>query len=115
MSKILIVDDSQFMRGILMDMLAAEGHEIVEAQNGKEALEKFESAKPDLVLLDIIMPEVDGIEVLKKIGQEAKVLVISAVGQEKMVTEAKALGALNFIVKPFENEKVLEIIKAAIS
>jgi two-component system, chemotaxis family, chemotaxis protein CheY len=111
--KILISDDSQFMRGVLKDILATD-HDIVEAQNGKEALEKIESDKPDLVLLDIIMPEVDGIEVLKKIGKQEKVVVISAVGQEKMVEEAKGLGALDYIVKPFDSEKVMETVKKAL-
>lgn len=109
--KILIADDSQFMRGLLKDIISAEGHEIIEAENGKEALDKYEKEKPDLTLLDIIMPEVDGLEVLKKIGKTAKVIVISAVGQEKMVEEAKGFGALDYIVKPFDNKKVLEVIK----
>lgn len=111
MAKILIADDSQFMRTSLKDILKKESHEIIESADGKEAIEKFEADKPDLVLLDIIMPEVDGMEVLKKIGKKAKIIVISAVGQEKMVNEAKELGALDYIVKPFKNEKVLEIVK----
>jgi two-component system, chemotaxis family, chemotaxis protein CheY len=110
--KILIVDDSQFMRGVLKDIVCTEGHECVEAQTGKEALEKYESEKPDLMLLDVIMPEVDGMEVLKQIGKNVKTIVISAVGQEKMVEEAKAMGALDYIVKPFDNKKVTETIKA---
>jgi two-component system, chemotaxis family, chemotaxis protein CheY len=109
--KILIADDSQFMRGVLKDLLSKENFDVIEAENGKIALEKFEQEKPDLVLLDVIMPEVDGIEVLKKIGKQAKVIVISAVGQEKMVEESKNLGALDYIVKPFDNNKVLEVIK----
>lgn len=109
--KILIVDDSMFMRKILKDILSKEGHNIIEAENGAECLAKCDSEKPDLVLLDIIMPEVDGIEVLKKIGKLAKIVVISAVGQEKMVEEAKSLGALDYIVKPFDNEKVIEAVK----
>ena len=112
--KILIADDSLFMRNVLKDIFSKEGHELIEAENGKEALEKYNIAKPDLVLLDIIMPEVDGIEVLKKIGATAKVVVISAVGQEKMVEEAKKLGALDYIVKPFDNAQVLEVVKKAL-
>ncbi|TSC58050.1 MAG: two-component system, chemotaxis family, response regulator CheY [Candidatus Peregrinibacteria bacterium Greene0416_19] len=108
--KILIVDDSSFMRKILKDLLTAKGHTLTEAENGAEALQKFASEKPDLILLDIIMPEVNGIEVLKKIGKQAKIVVISAVGQEKMVEEARQLGALDYIVKPFDNDKVLEVI-----
>lgn len=110
--KILIVDDSKFMRNVLLDILSKGNHDLIEAENGKIALEKYQAEKPDIVLLDIIMPEMDGMEVLKKIGQQAKVIVISAVGQEKMVEEAKSLGALNYIVKPFDNEKVLEVIMA---
>jgi two-component system, chemotaxis family, chemotaxis protein CheY len=108
--KILIVDDSQFMRNVLKDIVSSKGHSSVEASNGNEMLEKLQTEKPDLVLLDIIMPELDGMEVLKKIGKEAKVIVVSAVGQEKMVDEAKKLGALDYIVKPFDNEKVLNTI-----
>lgn len=115
MSKILIADDSQFMRTSLRDILGGENYEIVEAVNGKEALEKFEADKPDLILLDIIMPGVDGMEVLNKIGKIAKVIVISAVGQEKMVDEARELGALDYIVKPFKNENVLEVVKGALN
>jgi two-component system, chemotaxis family, chemotaxis protein CheY len=110
MAKILIAEDSQFMRGVLSDLLKEANHEVVEAENGVEALEKYASQKPDLVLLDIIMPEKDGIDVLKEIDKSAKVIVISAVGQEKMVGEAKNLGALDYIVKPFENDKVKEAI-----
>jgi two-component system, chemotaxis family, chemotaxis protein CheY len=108
--KILISEDSQFMRNVLKDILQ-DSYEVIEAQNGKEALEKFKSEKPDLILLDIIMPEVDGIEVLKSIGKEAKIVIISAVGQEKMLEQAKNLGALDYIVKPFENAKVLAKVK----
>jgi two-component system, chemotaxis family, chemotaxis protein CheY len=113
--KILIAEDSQFMRGVLKDIFSKEGHELIEAENGNEALGKFEKEKPDIILLDIIMPEVDGIEVLKKIGKQAKIIVISAVGQEKMVDEARDLGAVDYIVKPFENEKVLETVKKVLS
>lgn len=112
MAKILIADDSQFMRTQVKDILTEAGYnELVEASDGKEALEMYESEKPDLVLLDIIMPDVDGIAVLKKIGKEAKIVVVSAVGQEKMVDEAKELGALDYIVKPFDVEQVLEAVK----
>jgi len=115
MSKILIADDSTFMRNVLKDILSAKGHNLIMAENGKEALEKYNVEKPDLVLLDIIMPEVDGMEVLKKIGKTAKIVVISAVGQDKMVEEAKELGALDYITKPFDNAKVIEVVKKALT
>jgi two-component system, chemotaxis family, chemotaxis protein CheY len=113
--KILIVDDSQFMRGVLRGILEKGEYEVIEAQNGKQGMEMNEQEKPDLILLDIIMPEMDGIDVLKKIGKQAKIIVISAIGQDKMVDEAKELGAIDYIVKPFDNEKVLETVQKVVS
>jgi DNA-binding response OmpR family regulator len=110
MSKILVADDSQFMRSILKDILVENGHDVLEAINGSDAIAQVEAEKPDLLLLDIIMPEVDGIDVLRKIGNTQKTIVISAVGQEKMVEEARTLGALDYIVKPFDNKHVIEIV-----
>jgi len=111
-AKILIVDDSAFMRKVLSDILREGGiTNIIEAENGREAIEKVKAEAPDLVLLDIVMPEVDGIETLKKIGKLEKVLMISAIGQESIIKEAKDNGALGYIVKPFDQEKVLEEVK----
>lgn len=116
MSKILIADDSQFMRNVLKDILHGAGYtDTLECADGKECLAKYAAEKPDLVLLDIIMPDVDGLEVLKKLGKDAKIVVISAVGQEKMIEEAKKLGALDYIVKPFDNAKVIEAVKKALT
>lgn len=110
--KILVADDSAFMRKVLIDILNEAGYtNVIEVENGKEAVEQFNSQKPDLVLLDIIMPEMDGIEVLKEIGKSANTIIISAIGQEGMINEAKAQGALGFIVKPFENSQVIEEVK----
>jgi CheY-like chemotaxis protein len=108
--KILITEDSKFMRSVLRDILESHGHSIIEAQNGNEALALYEKEQPDLILLDIIMPEVTGLEVLKKIGGIAKIIVISAVGQEKMIEEAKSLGALDYITKPFDEERVTSTV-----
>jgi two-component system chemotaxis response regulator CheY len=113
--KILIVDDSSFMRSVLKDILVRSGFtHFVEAENGKEAIEKFNVERPGLILLDIVMPEMSGIEVLKQVGRITKVIVISAVGQEAMVEEAKQLGARGYIIKPFDEKAVLdEISKVA--
>lgn len=106
-TKILIADDSAFMRKILRGFLEGMGFsQFVECEDGKDCVEKYEAEKPGLVLLDIIMPEMGGLDVLKKIGRSAKVLVISAVGQDKMINEAKQLGAAGYIVKPFDKKKV---------
>ena len=111
--KILVCDDSSFMRKVLMDILQKEGFKnFVEAGNGKEAIAMYNSEKPDLVLLDIMMPEASGIEVLQQIGATATAIVISAIGQESMIDDAKKNGAKGYLIKPFENEKVIaEITK----
>ena len=107
--KILIVDDSAFMRKVLRDIFESAGYtNFVEAGNGREALERWKSEKPDFMFLDIIMPEMNGMDVLREIGREAKVMVVSAVGQKEMIEEAKALGALDYVVKPFDRDQVLE-------
>ncbi len=114
--KVLLVDDSAFMRKVLKDILQGMGFShFFEAENGVEALATYRTEKPGLVLLDIIMPEKDGMEVLKEIGKEAKIVVISAVGQEGMMEEAKKMGALDYLTKPFDKgnvEKVLERVLA---
>lgn len=110
-AKILIADDSAFMRKVLMDILKGEGFsQFVECSSGKETLEKIEIEHPDLLLLDIIMPEMDGLAVLKQVGSKIPVVVISAVGQDSMITDAKTNGAKGYIVKPFDKKKVIEEI-----
>lgn len=107
-----MADDSTFMRKMLIEILNEAGHtDIIEAENGVVALEKIKTEAPALVLLDIIMPEVDGLEVLKQVGKTQKIVIISAIGQEGVMTEAKGYGALGFIVKPFDKDKVMEEIK----
>lgn len=107
--KILIVDDSAFMRKVLRDIFESAGYSnFTEAGNGREAIEKFTSEKPDFIFLDMIMPEYNGMDVLREIGKIAKIIVVSAVGQQEMITEAKSLGALDYVVKPFDRDQVLE-------
>ena len=118
MARILIVDDAAFMRMMIKDILTKNGYEIAaEAENGQKAVEKYPEAKPDLVLMDITMPEMDGIEALKKIKEldpNAKVIMCSAMGQQAMVIEAIQSGAKDFIVKPFQAERVLEAVKKVV-
>ncbi|WP_029165889.1 MULTISPECIES: response regulator [Aminiphilus] len=118
-AKVLIVDDAAFMRMMLKDILVKNGFEVVgEAENGKVAVEKFNEVKPDVVTMDITMPEMDGITAVKEIKKAhpgAKVVMVSAMGQQAMVIEAIQAGAADFIVKPFQPDRVLEALSKAIS
>ena len=115
MSKtILVVDDAAFMRMMIRDILAKEGYIIHEAVNGRDAVEKFEELHPDLVTMDITMPEMSGLDALREIrthDSDARVLMVSAMGQQKMIVEALESGAMDFLVKPFQPTKVLETVK----
>lgn len=117
-SKILVVDDAAFMRMMIKDILTKNGYNVVgEAENGKVAVEKCMDLKPDIVTLDITMPEMDGIQALKEIraiAPETKVIMCSAMGQQDMVVEAIQVGARDFIVKPFQPDRVVEAIQKAI-
>ena len=116
MAKILIVDDAAFMRMMLKDILTKNGYEVCgEAANGKEAIEKYKELHPDLTTLDITMPEKDGISALKDIKAFAKCIMCSAMGQQAMVIEAIQSGAKDFIVKPFQADRVLESVKKALN
>lgn len=107
------------MRMKLKDILEKNGYEVAgEAQNGQEAFEKYQATKPDLVTMDITMPEVDGLEALKMIkasDASAKVVMCSAMGQQGMVMDAIRAGAVDFIVKPFDTERVIQAIDKALS
>lgn len=119
MAKILISDDSTFMRKMLIDILSKGGYkDFLEAKDGNEAIKMLDSEDVDLILLDIIMPDLDGIGVLEELqkrkdaGKSApKVVVVSAVGQEEMVDKAKKMGVKAYIVKPFEEEEVIKAVK----
>jgi two-component system chemotaxis response regulator CheY len=115
MSKtVLVVDDAAFMRMMIRDILAREGYVIHEAVNGRDAVEKYAEIQPDVVTMDITMPEMSGLEALRLIREQdpaARVLVVSAMGQQKMIVEALEYGAMDFLVKPFQPTKVLETVK----
>lgn len=113
MAKVLIVDDAEFLRVRISRMLTSEGYEITEAENGADAIDKFKNEKPDVVLMDITMPEMDGLTALReihKIDPNAKVVMLTALGQESVVLEAIKDGAKDFIVKPFEHARVMSAI-----
>lgn len=115
---ILICDDAAFMRMMIKDILTKEGYNVVgEAENGAVAVAKYAELKPDLTLMDITMPEMDGINALKNIKAAdagASVIMCSAMGQQAMVIEAIQAGAKDFIVKPFQPERVLEAVKKVV-
>ncbi len=116
---ILIVDDASFMRMMIKDILTKNGYEVLgEAENGLQAVEKFKELSPDLVIMDITMPEMNGIEAvkeIKKIDSDATIVMCSAMGQQTMVIEAIQAGAKDFIVKPFQADRVIEAVSKALS
>ncbi len=118
MPSVLIVDDALFMRMMIKDILSKDGFEIAgEAENGVEAVKKYAELRPDLVTMDIVMPEMDGIEAVRniiKIDPSARVLMCSAMGQQPLVVEALEAGAKDFIIKPFQPAKVVEAVRKAL-
>lgn len=115
MNRVLIVDDACFMRSTISMMLKRNGFEIVgEAENGIEGVKKYNELRPDIVTMDITMPELSGLDALKlikKIDPKANVIMVSAMGQELLVREAVLNGAKSFVVKPFKEEQVVKAIK----
>ena len=119
MARVLVVDDAAFMRKMLADALASGGHEVVgEAQDGVEAVAKFRDLRPDVTTLDITMPEKNGLDALREIlvfDPTAKVVMCSALGQESKVLESIKLGAKDFVVKPFQADRVVEAVGKALA
>jgi two-component system chemotaxis response regulator CheY len=119
MARVLVVDDAAFMRKMVSDALVKGGHEVIgEAGNGVEAVEQFQALRPDLMTLDITMPEKDGLAALADImaaDPTAKVVMCSALGQESKVLEAIKLGAKDFVVKPFQPDRVIEAVGKALA
>jgi two-component system, chemotaxis family, chemotaxis protein CheY len=119
MARILIVDDAVFMRKMVKDALSAAGHEVVgEAVNGVEAVARFQELKPDVMTLDITMPEKDGLAALADIigsDPSARVVMCSALGQETKVVQALKLGAKDFVVKPFQADRVVDAVGKALA
>jgi two-component system chemotaxis response regulator CheY len=114
MARILVVDDAAFMRMRCTKLLQDNGYDTVEAGNGVEAVQKYQQCKPDGVLMDITMPDMDGIETLKKlmeIDPGARVSMVTAMGQQSLVIEALKSGAKDFVVKPFNADRVLAAVK----
>ena len=119
MARVLVVDDAAFMRKMVSDALSKGGHEIIgEAANGQEAVDRFQELKPEVMTLDITMPEKDGLAALKEIiamDPQARVVMCSALGQESKVLEAIKAGAKDFVVKPFQPDRVLSAIEKAVA
>ncbi len=114
MAKILVVDDSDFMRVRCRQLLVGEGYDVVEAGNGQEAIDRYKESSPDLVMMDITMPVMDGITAvreIKKVDPKAKIIMCSALGQQATVLEAVKAGASDFVVKPFQADRVVAAIQ----
>ena len=115
MRKILVVDDAKVIRMVIKRLLTQHGYQVAgEAGNGREALEKYKELKPDAVTMDIIMPEMDGIQGLKEIiafDKQAKVIMISAIDQRDSLTDAIRNGAADYVVKPFEDDRMVTALK----
>ena len=113
--KIMIVDDAAFMRMMIKNSLTTNGYNnLIEAGDGLQALESYQTEKPDLVIMDITMPNMDGIQALQAIkafDKDAKIVMCSAMGQESMVVDAIRFGALDFIVKPFKPDRILQTVE----
>lgn len=118
-NKVLVVDDAAFMRMMIKDILRKGGYEVVgEAEDGAKAIEKYRELHPDLVTMDITMPDMDGITAVKeirKIDPNAMIVMCSAMGQQAMVIDAIQAGAKDFVVKPFQPERVLEAVRKVLS
>jgi len=118
-AKVLVVDDASFMRLNLKNILESEGFEIMgEGTNGQEAVQLYQAEKPDVVTMDITMPEMDGLAAMEKIMEidpQAKVIMVSAMGQETYIKKAIMSGAKNFIVKPFKKEKIIETLNKVLA
>lgn len=113
MATILVVDDAAFMRMRMSKILSAAGYEVLQAENGVEAVQKYLESKPDAVLMDITMPEMDGLTALKEIRKNdpaARVAMVTALGQQQIVLEAVKSGARDFLVKPCEGDRVLAAV-----
>ena len=117
MSKVLVVDDSEFMRKVLRNILEAGGHKVIEARNAAEALDRFVKEGADVITRDIVMPDQDGIEAVKHLkdaNKKAKIIMISALGHQKTVMRSLEAGAVDFIIKPFTADDVLESVNAVL-
>ena len=114
MATIMVVDDAIFMRKKCSQLLTQNGYNVIEAANGREAVNKYKESKPDGVLLDITMPDMDGLQALKEmlaIDPAARVAMCTAMGQQTIVIEALKAGAKDFVVKPFDADRVINAVK----
>lgn len=119
MKKVMITDDAEFMRNILKKIFTEAGYQVIgEAENADQGIQMYKELKPDLITMDIMMPDKSGLEAIKEIlkeDREAKIVVVSSLGQELLVMEALEMGAKDFLVKPFKKEKFLKVIEGILN
>ncbi len=117
MPKIMVVDDAQFMRVRLTKLLTERGYEVIEAENGAQAVERYQAARPDCVVMDITMPHKDGLAALTEIrggDPQARVIMLTALGQESLVVQAVQAGAKDYVVKPFDPNRLMTALERAL-
>jgi two-component system, chemotaxis family, chemotaxis protein CheY len=116
--RVLVVDDAVVMRMMIKNILSKEGYEVFEAQSGIDAVEKYRTVKPDIVTMDMVMPDMDGISAVRQIVAEdpaARIVMCTSMGQQQLVVEAVQAGAKSFITKPFQPPKILETIEKVLA
>ncbi|AHD07585.1 response regulator [Paenibacillus larvae] len=117
-NKVLIVDDQNGIRVLLMEVFNNEGYETFQAPNGKTALEIVRKEAPDLVLLDMKIPGMDGLDILKhikNIDSSIKVIMMTAYGELDMIKEATELGAIMHFTKPFDIDEMRQAVQQQLS
>ncbi len=115
--KLLVIDDAPYVLKALQDTLEAHGYEVYKAINGEEALVRYREVKPDVVLMDILMPKMDGLSATKSIlehNPKAKIIVVTAMGKKGLEKDCIEAGASDFIMKPFKTKDLLRTINSLV-
>lgn len=120
MKNVLVVDDNQQVRNLLSILLTDAGYQVDSCADGNEVLERIRNQAPDVVLMDLNMPEVDGFSALQQIKQDdamrhIPVIMVTASGQRQLFDQARDLGAADFVIKPWKDNEIEDRIELALS